>query len=257
MKNTYQFSNIFNYLIFLKSNFLHNINKNIFFIILFLVSINPFFQISNAQSEKMVFEGVYIDKPVFIQNEQINSNSKNTIDTSSQKLIRTSNSISTLINFDEQTAPCVFGTQTLPGNTYIQRGLTFSGTWKVLNSCSNFVVSNFSQPNFLAWNTALTSRVESLLFTTPVKDVSFGMASNSGVTLNIKLFNEANEIIENRNTPIFSTLTYISFTTNNISKIEISVGNTGSSVGILDNLNFIAIVFIELLITTTNFRFEH
>ena len=74
MKNTYQFSNICNYLIFLKSNFLHNINKNIFFIILFLVSINPFFQISNAQSEKMVFEGVYIDKPVFIQNEQINSN---------------------------------------------------------------------------------------------------------------------------------------------------------------------------------------
>lgn len=76
----------------------------------------------------------------------------------------------TLINFDEQMAPCRFADQVALSTQYQAQGVLFTGGWEVLDDCGNFGVSGYSLPNFLAWNTlTLTGLGEVIDFAPPFR----------------------------------------------------------------------------------------
>jgi hypothetical protein len=107
----------------------------------------------------------------------------------------------TLINFDDRTAPCLF-LQTVPLTTeYSSLGVVFSGPSSgsggaVLNECGAFSVTSYSHPNFLAFNnTAVYSGggvpagPETLAFANSVNYVQLNAGHTGGGTITLSCFN--------------------------------------------------------------------
>ncbi len=111
------------------------------------------------------------------------------------------------INFDETARPTGFAESTALRNDYSAQGVTFSGPndqsgGAVLDQDSNFGVSGYSAPNFLAFNIGAglngggtPAGPETLTFSTPVSSVqiSVGQAFSGGVqSATLTAFNVSN-----------------------------------------------------------------
>ncbi len=88
------------------------------------------------------------------------------------------------INFDDAPQPCVFAETVALTTEYAAQGVVFSGPGgndggAVLDECSNFGVTGYSPPNFLAFNTSailsdggVARGPETMTFTPPATTVS-------------------------------------------------------------------------------------
>jgi len=103
---------------------------------------------------------------------------------------------STLINFDNVSAPCVFSSTVALRNEYAAQGVVFRGTpvdsnngGAILNECSNFGVTGHSSPNFLAFNAdapmedgGIPKIPELIIFINPVSSVQINAGVGFGVS---------------------------------------------------------------------------
>lgn len=121
----------------------------------------------------------------------------NGVETDPSPMSATANSM----NFDP---PCLFA-NTLPlmGAPYMDpatQSVIIDGEGAVLNECSNFGVSGYSAPNFLAWNCSTANNDGTvpalpleMKFSRPIASLSIKVASsaNAGSTARLRLFNAA------------------------------------------------------------------
>ena len=122
---------------------------------------------------------------------------------------RTSGDSIMIIDFDDITAPCLFIDAVALRGEYAGRGILFDGQnsfdgGAVLDECSNFFVSGYSPPNFLAFNAGATlsdggasTDPERIDFSPPIDFISLraGAESCSGTELTLKAYDSANNII--------------------------------------------------------------
>jgi len=107
----------------------------------------------------------------------------------------------TLINFDDRTAPCIF-LATVPLTTeYSSLGVVFAGPSSgsggaVLNECGAFGVTSYSSPNFLAFNATtfyssggVPAGPETLTFSNSVNYVQLNAGHVGGGTITLSCFN--------------------------------------------------------------------
>jgi hypothetical protein len=153
--------------------------------ILFLGIMVGFVGVQSAQCENMIVNGVEVDEFGLL----VSTNS-----------LSTPLDVPNSLTFDP---PCGFR-NALPVSKYPYKhlGFSFKGNGAVLNECSNFFVTGYSPPNFLAFNCEsdplVNGKVPSLplkiTFKPPVSSVSFRIGSSSSAgelvhaTFNKKLF---------------------------------------------------------------------
>jgi Secretion system C-terminal sorting domain len=128
----------------------------------------------NALAETYVVNGVLSDTPQEWTSPIYNDPIDHPLDTE-------------FIDFDDMTAPCYFSDQVALTNEYAAQGIIFSGQGEVLDECGNFGITNYSSPNFLAFNTgAGVSGPETMNFNPPITDLSLyaGQASSGTITMN-------------------------------------------------------------------------
>jgi len=139
------------------------------------------------------------------------------------------------INFDDTTAPCNFNQQVPLTNEYAGQGVTFSGSWEVLNQCGNFAVSGHSSPNFLAYNTGIggIAKTETLTFSSDASGISFKMGRAGNVTA--EAFNASGVLIGTTTASAGTTLVTVSLSATGVRSVVV----TGSgNIGVLDDLVF-------------------
>jgi hypothetical protein len=107
------------------------------------------------------------------------------------------------INFDDFTAPSDFGLTAPLTTRYQPQGATFSGPaagqgGAVLNSSSNFEVSGFSPPNFLAFSASSPDGYpigpETVTFASPVSSVSLKVGAADAGTVTLAAFDGATSV---------------------------------------------------------------
>ncbi len=111
-------------------------------------------------------------------------------------------SVAGLINFDELSAPCLFFFTVALTDEYDPLGVTFSGPGgfnggAVLDECSNFGVTGYSPPNFLAFNSesdladgGIPDGPETLTFTPPVDSVRISGGSVEAIPIMMECFDD-------------------------------------------------------------------
>ena len=83
------------------------------------------------------------------------------------------------INFDELDVGCCWGSEIYPASLYNDQGIVFSDDGAVLNYEGNFAVSDYSSPNFLAFNEGYDfSAPQTISFSNPVSLVQINVGSN-------------------------------------------------------------------------------
>ncbi|MCE5228582.1 S8 family serine peptidase [bacterium] len=155
---------------------------------------------------------------------------------------------STLINFDDVTAPSGFSSTTRLTTRYTTSGVTFSGPGgndggAILNESGNFGVSGHSSPNFLAFNTGATLSdggvprgPELLTFDPPVSSVQMlvGAGSNTG-PITLVAYDAAGLQVDTAQANLSSAMTPVSVEGLGIVRVALSFQG---SLLVIDNLVF-------------------
>lgn len=158
------------------------------------------------------------------------------------------------VTFDDSFAPLTFVQQLNPASDYSDGFVTFGGgSWEVLD-VTTFSITGQSMPNALKWNTnASTSNTESILFMSPVENVSFNIGATTNYTVvdaYIEAFDAAGTSLGVINMNIVSTsLIPINFPFPNISRIDLTITDdpiSGGSAGCLDDLCYTFSSFEEI-----------
>ncbi len=153
-----------------------------------------------------------------------------------------------VIDFDDLVAPCTFGETVALSGEYEALGAIFSGPAPldgggVLNECSNFGVTGFSAPNFLAFNCNVAfpgggnaEGPERVDFTEPMMFVEFRAASASfaGALIQITAYTAGDQMVDQNSLSLSSTGQWLSVSGPNIAWVEIS----GPCIFILDDFGF-------------------
>jgi hypothetical protein len=142
----------------------------------------------------------------------------------------------TFINFDDVNATCGFAEAVPLTTEYSAQGVTFSGSgFELLDQCSSFGVSGYSQPNHVAWNNCCSGMSETLTFNPTVSNVSFLAGSGiSGTTLSAEAFNSDGLSLGIVNIPLTNIMQTISLPYSGIARVQINP----IYAGIIDNLMF-------------------
>ncbi len=144
-----------------------------------------------------------------------------------------------LLNFDDAFAPEAFSQQTELTTQYSDQGVRFAGQsgagWEVLNDSGNFGIGGYSAPNFLAWNTELTSAAEILSFAAPASDVSLQVGSTEAGTFTATAFDDQGNELGSSTIALTSALQSIALPYSAIATVQFS---TTAWFGVLDNLQF-------------------
>ena len=139
------------------------------------------------------------------------------------------------MNFDDVTAPCYFD-ETVPlTKAYASQGVLFKGPSKkdggaILNECSNFGVSGYSSPNFLAFNVTasydnggVARGPERITFTGgPMSHVQLRVGSGSGGKFTLKAYNASGHRIASIKFMLTSALKPASISATGIAYVKIA-----------------------------------
>jgi len=142
------------------------------------------------------------------------------------------------VDFDGMFAARFIPNQNIPSNDYSDGFVSFSnsGSWEVLQ-CDpppvgdDFRLTGFSAPNALKWSSRLfTGNTESILFQSPVENVTFNIGSPNSfftsVIATFEAFDSAGNNLGTINTNIVtSSLITISFPFSNISRIDLTIAD--------------------------------
>ena len=154
----------------------------------------------------------------------------------------------TTLTFDDVTAPCGFADTGPLTTEYALQGVTFAGPvagsgGAVLNSCSNFGVTGYSAPNFVAFNTGAdylpggtAAGPETITFASPPSRVSMDVGTtNAGSgTATLVAYNGATQVGQQTITP-GTTMASLSVSAPVITSVVLSF-TTGALV--MDNLSW-------------------
>lgn len=153
----------------------------------------------------------------------------------------------TTIDFDTGTGPCSFSSTVALTNQYAAQGVTFSGPGgnnggALLNECSNFYVTGYSPPNFLAFNTSaslsnggIPKGPETMIFSPSAGNVSINAGSKNAGTVTMECFQNGGAPVGSDQITGTDALQNLSVLGDNIGFCEISF--TGSWL-VLDDLVF-------------------
>ena len=104
------------------------------------------------------------------------------------------------VNFDDAPSTCSFSDTVATTNEYAAFGVTFSGPGgndggAVLDECSNFGVTGYSSPNFLAFNTGASNSdggvpqgPETMTFDPLINSLTLNCGANAGGTVTLECF---------------------------------------------------------------------
>ena len=155
----------------------------------------------------------------------------------------------TLISFDDGFAPCLFRDTVRLTGKYAVLGVIFEGPGgndggAILNECSNFGVSGYSSPNFLAFNSHATlsdggipRTPETMHFSPAVSQVQVLAGSNSGAgqMLTMEAYNDINVLVDSATITLSQAMTPISVSGIGITTVVVS---TSTRAFVLDDLQF-------------------
>ncbi len=100
------------------------------------------------------------------------------------------------IDFDDLDAPGLFNDQIPLTDEYLDQGVLFQGQGEVLNESGNFGISNYSSPNFLAFNTgAGVYPPETMLFDPPILSLTILAGHNSSGVITATAFDSNGSLI--------------------------------------------------------------
>ncbi len=153
----------------------------------------------------------------------------------------------TVINFDDAAQPCSFVSTVALRNQYAGHGVLFMGPAPldgggVLDECSNFGISGYSAPNFLAFNTAssfsdggIPRPPQIITFTHRASHVQVNAGSNSGAghTITMEAFDAGGNSLGSDSLTLTTTLNTLSIAADNIAYVVI---NTPAQAFVLDDL---------------------
>jgi hypothetical protein len=150
-----------------------------------------------------------------------------------------------VVNFDDVNAPCNFA-DTVALRRY--HGVSFKGSPKtldggaILNECSNFAVTGYSPPNFLAFNCnaslsngGIPRLPESINLGTESSNVSLALGSGLD-SATVKILGKGSQGKQTRRVVLASQLTTVTFTIP-VKTLKLTSPN-GACAFVLDNLSF-------------------
>ncbi len=154
-----------------------------------------------------------------------------------------------VINFDDVGAPCSFGETVALRDQYAAQGVLFMGPAPldgggILDQCSNFGVSGYSPPNFLAFNQnsnfsdgGIPRPPEIITFTNGAGyvQVNAGSGSGAGQIVTMEAFDAAGSSLGSDSLTLAPTLDTLSITATGIAYVVID----GPAVFVLDDLAFL------------------
>jgi hypothetical protein len=106
---------------------------------------------------------------------------------------------------------------------------------KVLDYGATFNVSGYSSPNFLAWNTSITSAAVTFEFPTPVSGFQLKAGTSSVGSVTVSAYDSSNVLLHSSVTPIASALTTVVVPASSVSRVTFSAT---SSVGVIDDVSY-------------------
>ncbi len=139
----------------------------------------------------------------------------------------------TVINFDDVTAPCNFGTNPPLSTEYSSLGVTFGGPGERIDECGNFGVSGQSSPNFLA---LLGGNDVGLSFDPPVSNVSIRAGHADSGTIDITAFDDQGNLVDVTQIAGASALAPMSVLGSSIALVTVSFSG---DVLVVDDLSFV------------------
>ena len=153
----------------------------------------------------------------------------------------------TLITFDNMEAPCDFAQTTRLTTEFEGLGVIFEGPGgddggAVLNQCGGFEVSDFSPPNFLAFNCeakmfdgGIPEGPETFLFDPPVTKVTALVGSDETGSATLEAFNASAQMVDSQTVTLSIVLAPISVSGPGITRVVLTFT---SCIFVLDNLDF-------------------
>lgn len=144
-----------------------------------------------------------------------------------------------VITFDERTAPALLSQAQALTTQYSGQGVTFSGTGAVLSEDSDFMVSGYSGPNFLAYlseafidfggTDSVSKAFDVLTFSAPLNAVSFRVGSgltgpppSVGRTLTVQAFDASDRLVGNQAVVLGSALQTVTLSGNAIARVTLA-----------------------------------
>jgi Secretion system C-terminal sorting domain len=132
-----------------------------------------------------------------------------------------------VINFDDAVQPCTFAEQVALSNEYAAQGVIFSGLGEVLDECGNFGITNYTSPNFLAFNTGSgVSGPEYMTFSPPISDLTIYAGQSNAGTINMFAYDAAGNIVDSDTITGASALAQMSVAAPGIVVIELFFSGT-------------------------------
>lgn len=145
-----------------------------------------------------------------------------------------------VLTFDDTTAPALLSAASPLTSQYSALGVTFSGTGAVLNEVSDFLVTGYSAPNYLAYTSeaiigfgtanAVSKAFDVITFSEPLSAVSFrvgsgltGPPSSVGRTVNVRAFDTAGGQVAMQSITLESMLRMVTLSGSDIRSITLMV----------------------------------
>lgn len=155
-----------------------------------------------------------------------------------------------VINFDDVSAPCSFSSTTALRDQYAGMGVLFMSPavndgGGILDQCSNFGVTGYSAPNFLAFNKnsyfsndGIPRPPETITFINGAThvQVNTGSGTGAGQLITMEAFDTSGSFLGSDSLTLAHTLDTLSITADGIAWVVI---NTPAAVLILDDLAFL------------------
>jgi hypothetical protein len=152
-----------------------------------------------------------------------------------------SQAATTVINFDDVSAPNNFSETTSLTNEYASQGVIFSGGGAILNQNGNFGLNAYSGQNFLAFNFfSYATDPENITFSALVSNVSIYAGTGSGFssTFTINAY-DVNHSLLDTYTLTTQAWSLLSVSAAGIKSIELS--QSGNYTFVYDNLSFTSV----------------
>ncbi|MCB2213307.1 T9SS type A sorting domain-containing protein [bacterium] len=140
------------------------------------------------------------------------------------------------IDFDDLDAPGLFNDQIPLTDEYLDQGVLFEGQGEVLNESGNFGISNYSSPNFLAFNTgAGVYPPETMLFDPPILSLTILAGHSSSGTITATAYDSNGSLVGSYSITGLSSLQTLNVEGDDIAEVVLDF--TGS-ICCFDDLTF-------------------
>lgn len=174
----------------------------------------------------------------------------------------------TVINFDDQYAPCMFADTTALRDAYRSLGVLFEGPGArdggaIVDECGNFYVYDYSRPAFLAFNLSgamadggFPRGPEVISFLRPVTQVQINVGHDQGGQVTLEAFSPAGELVASDSLRATNALQTLTVAAERIARVRVSFTGT---VLVADDLAFVRPSDFEMARfepSTVGLRFE-